>query len=265
MTVDRQTLLKAMRGLLRYHRALGIEVYSRNQASEALLRWHPQTDSKTVPAEGAKVVAKTDKPAGGQIVAGPPPPSLAEIAKEVWDCQACQLHRRRLYPVPGRGSENMRVFVVGDWLMADPGMALPQGHLFGVEQDAMLVRMFTAINLPMAEVFVTNVIKCALPPSEKPEEQEIAICRSHLLRQLAAASPEVIVAMGSVAARAVLGDSINFTRIRGKIRHLQEESGRKVAVLATYHPTFLLQNADMKQVAWTDLQLLARHLRLVRS
>lgn len=263
MRNDQKSLLSHLRGLLRYHRILGIEVYPRNAGGERLLRWQPPSTAD--PPLVAASPAKVGRPFEREKVAVLPPPSLADIAMEVAVCQACELHRRRLYPIAGRGAEKVRVMVVGDWLMAENEEVLPPGHLFGVEQDAMLARMFAAINLSMAEVFVTNAIKCALPPSEKPEERELASCRSHLLRQMAAVAPELILVMGSTAARAVLGESINFTRIRGKIRYLQEEGGKKMAVLATYHPTFLLENADMKKVAWADLQLLARHLRLARS
>ena len=264
MSSDQKSLLGHLRGLLRYHGILGIETYPKNQACERLLRWQPPTSAAPPAVVVSGVVAKAGGAGRGEDAAGPPPPSLGEIAMEVAACQACELHRLRLYPVPGRGSERVRVMVVGEWLMAEKEGLLPPGHVFGVEQDAMLARMFAAINLPMAEVFVTNAIKCALPPSDKPEERELASCRSHLLRQMAAVRPEVILAMGSAAARSVLGASINFTRIRGKIRYLQDGEGGKVAVLATYHPTFLLQNADMKPVAWADLQLLARHLGLAR-
>jgi DNA polymerase len=159
----------------------------------------------------------------------------------------------------------MRVFVVGHWLMADQQGALPPGRLFGVEQDAMLSRMFSALHLPLEEIFITNVVKCALPTGSDPQERQVQCCRSYLLRQLSATAPEMIVTMGSVATRAVLGEAANFTRVRGKIQYFGEGGERRLPLLATYHPTYLLQNPEMKQAAWTDLQLLARHLHLARK
>lgn len=266
MTPDRKTLLGCLRGLLRYHRDLGIAAYPRNSGCDTLLRWQAPTVGEALleKAAGPTSVAGAKASKKEQASVGPPPPSLADIAREVAVCQACELHRQRLYAVPGRGPEKMRVFVVGDWLMAAPGEQLPPGQLFGVEQDVMLARMFSAIRLPPSEVFVTNAVKCALPAAGEVGERLVACCSSYLSRQLAAATPEVILAMGSVATRAVLGQSANFTRIRGKMQWRQEEGGRKVPVLATYHPSYLLQNSEMKKVAWGDLQLLARYLRLDR-
>ena len=156
----------------------------------------------------------------------------------------------------------MRLFLVGDWLKADGGNGLQPGLLFGAEQEAMLARMLAAIGLPAEEVFITNVIKCALPAGPQPEEEHIERCRSYLLRQIAAASPRVVCAMGPVAARAVLGPATTLLRSRGRVHSLQEHGGRPVPLVVTYHPTFLLQHAEMKQAAWADLQLLARELGL---
>jgi uracil-DNA glycosylase len=35
-----------------------------------------------------------------------------------------------------------------------------------------------------------------------------------------------------------------------------------IPVMSTYHPTYLLQNPEMKQATWIDLQLLAKRLSL---
>lgn len=263
---DSQTLLRHVRGLLRYHRQLGIESYPKTTCGEEFLcRSQAMDEGIAVTADPGPAQGTTPVNVGqGGVVAPPSLVRLADIAEEVQSCQACELCRRRLYPVPGLGPEKMRVFVVGHWLMADQQEALPPGRLFGVEQDAMLSRMFSAIQLSPGEIFITNVVKCALPAGGDPQEAQIACCRSYLLRQLSATAPELIVTMGSIATRAVLGEAANFTRVRGKIKHCEAVEGRRLPVLATYHPSFLLQNPEMKQTAWTDLQFLARFLRLDR-
>jgi uracil-DNA glycosylase len=263
---DGKSLLKRLRALLCYHRQVGMEGYPKTASGEEFLRRPlPVVEGVAVAdapglEEGAAMMATGQ----GGVVAPPSLVRLADIAEEVRSCQACELCRQRLYPVPGLGPDNMRVFVVGHWLMADQQGVLPPGRLFGVEQDAMLSRMFSAIKLSPGEIFITNVVKCALPAGGDPQEGQITCCRSYLLRQLSAATPELVVTMGSVATRAVLGESANFTRVRGKIQYCEGVTGRRLPVLATYHPSYLLQNPEMKQAAWTDLQLLARHFRLDR-
>lgn len=261
-----KSLLKCLRGLLRYHHRVGIENYPKTALGEEFLRRPQPMDDGLAAVAGLGLAQGTTSvtTVKGRVVAPPSLVSLADIAEEVQSCQACELCRQRLYPVPGLGPEKMRVFVVGHWLMADDQGVLPPGRLFGVEQDAMLSRMFSAIQLSLGEVFITNVVKCALPAGSDPQEAQIACCRSYLLRQISATAPELIVAMGSVATRAVLGENVNFTRVRGKIQYCEGSGGRRLPVLATYHPSFLLQNPEMKQTAWADLQFLARYLRLDR-
>ncbi len=265
---DSKSLLTRLRALLRYHRQVGIDSYPKTAGGEGLLRWQPPLVAGQFAGDGPGPVVErntTGATKHGKAVKPHSLVHLADIAEEVQTCQACTLCRQRLYPVPGQGAENMRVFVVGHWLMADQQGELPPGRLFGVEQDAMLSRMFSAIHLSVEETFITNVVKCALPAGSDPQEGQVQCCRSYLLRQLSAASPELVVTMGSVATRAVLGETANFTRVRGKIQYCEGDGGRRLAVLATYHPTYLLQNPEMKQTAWADIQLLARHLHLGRK
>lgn len=186
----------------------------------------------------------------------------AEIADEVAVCRACELHRKRIYPVAGRGGDKVRLLIAGDWLVSDANGNLEPGHLFGVEQDMMLSRMLAAINLPPENVFVTNVIKCAIHCTEQPQATHVESCVSYLRRQITALMPEVICTMGMIAARALLERRQPLSRLRGRFHNYDVAGKVTIPVLTTYHPTYLLQNPEMKQATWADLQLLAKRLGL---
>ncbi len=190
------------------------------------------------------------------------PVNFADIAAEVATCHACDLYKQRIYPVAGRGPEKIRLLIVGDWLSADGREGLPPGHLFGVLQDQMLSRMLAAIKLSATDVFITNVIKCAVPDSCQPQATHVQSCVSFLRRQIAALLPELICTMGTVAARAVLEKSQPLSRLRGQFHEYEVEKNKTIPVIATYHPTYLLQNPEMKQATWADLQLLAKRMGL---
>jgi DNA polymerase len=68
--------------------------------------------------------------------------------------------------------------------------------------------------------------------------------------------------MGMVAARAVLEKSQPLSRLRGQFHEYEVEKDLTIPVIATYHPTYLLQNPEMKQATWADLQLLAKKMGL---
>ncbi|MGW8195792.1 MAG: uracil-DNA glycosylase, partial [Desulforhopalus sp.] len=183
--------------------------------------------------------------------------------EEVRVCHTCDLHKKRIYPVAGRGGDTVRLLVVGDWLASDATGKLEPGHLFGVQQDRMLSRMLAAIKLAPGDVFVTNVIKCAIPATLQPQATHVESCVSYLRRQIVALMPEVICTMGMIAARAVLGRRQPLSKLRGQFFNYEVGEGKNIPVIATYHPTYLLQNPEMKKAAWADLQLLAKRMGLL--
>ena len=261
--MDKKHFLTGLKALLRYHRAMGIDAYPKGVDSEAFLRFQPVSPVSKEP------VIQTEQPGRGQTGGGrtiqpsaKSSQSLADIAEEVAVCRACDLHKQRIYPVPGRGPDKVRLLLVGDWLSGDEEGRLPPGQLFGVEQDLMLARMLAAIKLPADSVFITNVIKCAVPITCQPQANHVQSCVSFFRRQIAALLPEMICTMGMVAARAVLEKSLPLSRLRGRLHEYQVSQEVKIPVVTTYHPTYLMQNAEMKAATWADLQLLARALQL---
>lgn len=186
---------------------------------------------------------------------------LVEIAAEVAQCRSCELSKQRSCVIPGRvGSRGIRLLIVGHWLTFEEGL-LPQ-NVFGVEEDQMLERMLGAMNLPLEEVMVCNMLKCSVAPNTQPQAEHIDACVSYLKRQIAAAAPEVICTMGMVATRSLLRQNQPLSSLRGRFHNLQGIDGVETPLLATYHPGYLLKNDEMKKGTWEDLQRIQRYLGL---
>jgi DNA polymerase len=265
MNLEQPTILTELRALLRYHALLGIDSYPKSTAVVNFLRFSPPAVAQGAGSGRGGSQVPTGKVLADRVVAErqrpEAPVKLTDIADEVTDCRACTLHRQRLYPVPGRGVKGVRLVIVGDWLAGDTGdNELPPGHLFGAEQDTMLARMLAAITLSPAEVYITNTIKCAISADCQPRAEHLGACLSFLRRELALLAPEIICTMGMVATRALLEQSAPLSSLRGRFHQLPGAGQPPSVVLATYHPTFLLQNPEMKRAAWADLQLLAKRL-----
>jgi len=253
-------LLIGLQSVLRYHNAIGISEYPLNDGIESFLRKVPQVAEVSAQKQSlgaAQVALKMNPPVNRS------PVKIEEIETEIVTCHACELHKQRIYPVAGHGPDKIRLLIVGDWLSADKSGNLPPGHLFGVQQDEMLGKMLVAINLSADKVFITNVIKCAVPATCQPQATHVQSCASFLRRQIVTLAPEIICTMGMVAARALLEKSQPLSRLRGQFHDYVVEKEQKIPVIATYHPTYLLQNPEMKQATWADLQLLARRLGLL--
>lgn len=257
-----------LESLLRYHQEIGLDPVILNEHIRSFLSLRPHVPVASYPgvdaAEARKSSPQKNAPEPvGDRKAVEIPYTLEEIEREVVSCTSCDLHEKRIYPVAGRGEKPVRLMVVGDWLcLAEDGLA-PLEQLFGLQQDQMLLRMLAAMKLPADQVFITNVIKCGLPEKKQPLAQHVKTCVVYLKKQILVLRPEYICTMGMVAARAVLERSLPLSRLRGKFHDYPLGGDEKIPVLTTYHPSYLLQNPEMKQATWTDLQRLAREMGLL--
>jgi len=256
-----QQLLAELSTILKYHRQLGIASYPEAGKLQAFLNRRPseaagETGAK-LPPEIPSRKPKNTTDAENVVL------RLADIEEEIRACRACPLHLERLFPIVGDGGDTIRLLVVGDWLAAGSGAEKPVNRKFGDEEDQMLARMLTAIKLPRQAVYVTNVIKCALPENRQPTADHVQQCLSHLQRQIKALKPECICAMGMVAVRVMLNKSQPLSALRGNFHRYFVTENWTVPLLATYHPKFLLQNPEMKKAAWSDLQMLAKKMGLL--
>ena len=98
------------------------------------------------------------------------------------------------------------------------------------------------------------MLKCRPPNNRNPEPQEVASCEPFLQRQLELVSPRLVVVMGRFAAQSLLATDASIASLRGKV-HGIDVAGRRVPVIVTYHPAYLLRNLADKSKSWADLCL----------
>ena len=113
------------------------------------------------------------------------------------------------------------------------------------------------MGLSRESVYICNVVKCRPPKNRDPEGDEIETCLPFLKRQLNLIQPDVICALGRVAAQALLGKEFRITRERGKWQSFMD-----TPMMPTYHPAYLLRNPSAKREVWEDIQEIMRHLGL---
>ncbi len=124
-----------------------------------------------------------------------------------------------------------------------------QGLPFVGRAGQLLTRIIEAIGLRREDVYIANVIKCRPPDNRSPEPDEIQTCQPFLFAQIEAIQPRVIVALGSVATRALVGVDDPISRVRGRVYRF-----RGAWVVPTFHPAFLLRSPDRKRDVWEDMQ-----------
>ncbi|MCC7138284.1 MAG: uracil-DNA glycosylase [Planctomycetes bacterium] len=155
----------------------------------------------------------------------------------------------------GEGPRRPRLLVVGEAPGADEDAT---GRPFVGKAGQLLTKMLAAIGLAREDVYIANVLKCRPPDNRPPEPDEVAACRPFLDEQIRLLDPELVLALGNPAAKALLGTDRGITSIRGQLRTLAD--GRRV--LPSFHPSYLLRTPEAKRESWLDLQLVARTLGL---
>jgi len=180
-------------------------------------------------------------------------PALEVIRHEVAGCIRCpQLASTRTQTVFGTGDANARICFVGEAPGADEDA---QGVPFIGRAGQLLTKIIEACQLTRDSVFIANVLKCRPPNNRTPEPGEVSNCRGFLDRQLEIVRPEVIVCLGSVAAKCLLNTEVSIGKLRGKWHDY-----RGLQVYCTYHPAYLLRNPNAKRDVWEDMKVVMQRL-----
>jgi uracil-DNA glycosylase len=180
--------------------------------------------------------------------------TLPKILADIGDCKRCRLHEGRNKIVFGSGNEQAKLVFVGEGPGADEDA---QGLPFVGRAGQLLTQMIEGtaakegIPLKRPDVYICNVVKCRPPENRTPQPDEMEICGQFLFRQLVTIHPGAICALGSTAAKALLGTKDGVTKLRGKWH-----KWRDIPVMVTYHPSYLLRpyNQNAKKEAWEDLK-----------
>ena len=187
--------------------------------------------------------------------------TLVQIRADIGeDCRRCRLCEARSKIVFGSGNEQSPLVFVGEGPGADEDA---QGLPFVGRAGQLLTQMIDntaskeGIPIQRKDVYICNVVKCRPPENRAPEPDEMQTCGQFLYRQLQVIQPKAIVALGSTAAKALLGTKVGVTRLRGNWQKWND-----IPLMVTFHPSYLLRpyNKDAKRNAWQDLKTVLHYV-----
>jgi DNA polymerase len=177
---------------------------------------------------------------------------LNVLQKEVSSCVKCpELVANRTQTVFGDGDPDVRLMVIGE----APGKQEDiKGIPFVGDAGELLTNILKACGFDRKDVYIANVLKCRPPDNRNPTDEEVCNCRGFLDKQIEIIKPKFLLLLGSVASKAVLGNSV--TSLRG-IWHEYEG----IPTLVSYHPAYLLRNPDAKKDVGKDMRMLLVKMR----
>lgn len=232
-------------GRLDYLKALGVDVWLERGRPvavppEPVAASAPRQASATEPVPPSAPVAELD---------------WASLQARVAQCRGCALCESRTQTVFGVGDRRASWMIVGEAPGAEEDR---QGQPFVGRSGQLLDAMLLAAGFDRKDVFIANVLKCRPPANRDPGAAEAAACIDYLHRQIELVAPDLIIAVGKVAAQRLLDTTEPLGKIRGRVHQIARV---KAPVVVTYHPAYLLRSPSQKRKAWEDLLLAHRVAR----
>ncbi len=239
---------------------------------------------RDVPVAGFAPVAGV-APSSQAFSPGPPPQvqsldwsALTQAAAGCQACAMCQGRKNTVLRAPATPGQTADWLVVGE---APDEEEDRQGVAFVGDAGVLLDNMLSALGLkrlalqgqsldpepaytePAHSAYLSHALQCRPPAGRSPQLADVSVCRAFLEREIALVRPKVILAMGRLAALAVLSDQPALLaqpmgRQRGSLHQFQG-----IPVVITYSPHYLLRNSGDKAKAWLDLNLAADALASV--
>ena len=183
-------------------------------------------------------------------------PESSETFDQIWadvgNCTRCPLCHGRTNIVHSEGNRKARLMFVGEAPGADEDA---QARPFVGRAGQLLTKIIEALGMKREEVLIGNVNRCRPPGNRAPTTEEAAMCKPFLLREIAAARPDVIVVLGNTAMKNLLEIREGITRVRGRFQDF-----KGIKVMPTFHPAFLLRDPSKKRETWDDLKKVRDYL-----
>ena len=182
-----------------------------------------------------------------------PAARLEDLAAQIRVCVKCPLCQSRTNAVPGEGKPSARFMIIGEGPGKDEDKT---GHPFVGSAGRYLDHVMEGTGIERSDFFITNIVKCRPPANRAPKAGEIETCTAnYLFEQIELINPELILLLGLVAVKKMLGVK-TVEEARGKVIEAQ---GRKF--IATYHPAVRFYREDLAAKVKTDFALFKREAK----
>lgn len=158
-----------------------------------------------------------------------------ELRDQAMTCPKCRLAEGRTNVVFGVGDAAADLMFVGEGPGRDEDL---QAEPFVGRAGQLLTRLIEDLGMTRDDVYIANVVKCRPPNNRDPKPDEMDACHEYLEGQFAHIRPRVVVTLGNVATKRLLGTKQGITKIRG--REFPFLGGDAVLV-PTFHPAAVLR------------------------
>ncbi len=179
--------------------------------------------------------------------------TLSALRDAAASCQGCDLYADATQTVFGAGPARARLVLVGE----QPGeVEDTEGAPFVGPAGRVLERARADAGLTDIPTYVTNAVKHfhfrrqgKRRIHQTPRAGHVSACRPWLDAELETLHPDLVVCLGSVATKAVLGNDVRVLRDRGTALERDSTVGTGTFVV-TVHPSSILRAGADRDAAY---------------
>ncbi len=166
----------------------------------------------------------------------------------------------------GYGNPNSKIVLIGE----APGKnEIDQGKPFVGQAGKNLDEFLEIIHITRDQIYITNVVKFRPIKINKqtgsisnrtPNKKEIAKFEDFLIRELSIIKPELVISLGNVALKSILGNSnVNIGDYHGKPIEFKREQLTGI-LFPLYHPASIIYKRELKDTYIEDLYKLRQYI-----
>jgi uracil-DNA glycosylase family 4 len=169
-------------------------------------------------------------------------------------CRPCGLWKKCESPIMnGEGSEHPTWLFIGE----APGREEDEeGFPFIGDSGQLLREALEAVGIDLQKCRFSNVVRCRPPDNQiSAWPQAVEHCRPHILREIRATNPKVIVILGATALRSLLNKT-GILKLHGETIKTNDRT-----YVISFHPAYLLRNdTEVTRKRFYDVMRLAKRL-----
>ena len=181
---------------------------------------------------------------------------LDKLKNKIQRIQNCKLKNNAKNLVFSDGNINSKIMIIGEGPGANEDM---EGKPFVGRAGKLLDKMLASIKLDRTKVYISNVVNYRPPNDRKPEQAEIYRYSEFLREHISIIEPKILILMGSTAMEALFGSKIKISKERGIWKEVIINNKTYLTII-TFHPAYLLRQADQKKYSWEDLKIIRKKI-----
>ena len=185
---------------------------------------------------------------------------LNELKAKIKNISNCELKNNAKQIVFSDGDFKSPLMIVGE----GPGQKEDElGKPFVGDAGQLLNKMLNAIKIKRVNVYITNLVNYRPPNNRKPEPTEINRYSEFLREHISIIDPKILILMGSAAMEALFGSKIKISKERGVWKEVIINN-KTYLVMITFHPAYLLRQAEQKKYSWVDLKEIRKKIEVLK-